>query len=559
MSYFDRSLQTRARVSVLYAIAFLILGTQMLVAQEIAVTTHHYDNYRDGWNDQETTLTPENVGSSSFGILFSVSLDAAVNAQPLVVPNQQITAGNYQGTHDVVYVATEGNTIYAIDVHTGTVLLSPNFGPSVVEPFGCKNDPLVGTESTPVLNLSTNTMYVMIYTSESNGPVYRLHALDLGSLTDQQSPVVVSASHTLTDGSTFNFNATYQRQRPALLMANGNIYAGFGSFCDFEANESRGWLLGWQASSLEPLAGNQLLDTQASDQGEFFLSSVWMSGSGPAADGYGNVYFTTGNSDPSGNTYDGKTDIQESAVKVSPDLTQVLDLFTPSNWGMLDEEDLELGSGGIMLLPRIQLPTSKQPYIDLAVADGKEATLYLMNQDDLGGYDPNNNNVVGQYSAGHCMCGASYFVDPSDSAPHVVIGAGSTIQSWKVQTSATVALVNVANSAELFQRDHGAYTSISSNGTMSPIIWAAGTPYPKGQNNDTVMGFYAFDPEAGGSTLKMIYSNETFGTWPYGGNAFIVPVVANGEVFVASGQELTIFGLTGNEEVTKDRPGGSRK
>ena len=540
-----------------YQIGLLLLVSHVLIAQ-IAVTTNHYDNHRTGWNFKETTLTPANVGSSSFGVLFSIPLDAAVNAQPLVVPNQQITAGNFQGKHDVVYVATEGNTIYAIDVHTGTVLLSPNFGPPLVQPFGCKNDPLVGTESTPVINLATNTMYVMIYTSESNGPVYRLHALDLGSLADQQPPVVVSASHTLTDGSTFNFDATYQRQRPALLMANGNIYAGFGSFCDFEANESRGWMLGWQATTLAPLPGNQLLDMQANDSSEFFLSSIWMSGSGPAADGYGNVYFTTGNSDPSGNSYDGKTNIQESAVKVSPDLTQVLDLFTPSNWGILDEQDLELGSGGIMLLPRITLPTSKEPYIDLAVADGKETTMFLMNQNDLGGYDPNNNNVLGQYSAGHCMCGASYFVDPSDLSPRVVIGAGTTIQSWKLQTSPTVGLTNVANSVGVFQRNHGAYTTVSSNGTKSPIIWAAGNPNKIGQNNSSAMGLFAFDPEAGGSTLKMIYSNETFGTWPYYGNAFTVPVVANGEVFVGSAQQLTIFGLTGNG-VTKNRPGRTAK
>jgi hypothetical protein len=533
-------------------IVLLLAVPQALVAQKVAITTHHYDNQRSGWNQNETTLTPDNVASSSFGILYSVPLDAQVDAQPLVVPNEQITGGNGQGVHDVVYVATEGNTIYAIDVHTGTVLLDPNFGPPAPEPFGCKVNPLVGISSTPVIDLAANTMYAIIYTSEANGPVYRIHALDLGSLTDKVAPVVVSASHTLTDGSTYNFNATYQHQRPALLLANGNIYGGFGSFCDLGTNISRGWLLGWQANSLTPLAGNQLMDTQATDPGDFFLSSIWMSGSGPATDASGNVYFTTGNSDPSGNTYDGVTDIQESVVKVSADLTQVLDLFTPSDWGILDYEDEELGSGGVMLLPPSPLPTAQDPVINLAVAAGKNGNMFLMNQNDLGGYDPNHDNVVGVFDAGKCFCVASYFVDPSDLTPRVVIGAATGVETWKLQTSPTITLTKIADSTALFNRGRGAYTSVSSNGTMYPIIWAAATT----QSGSPELGFYAFDPEGGGSTLKMIYSNQTFGTWPYGnGNAFLVPVVANGEVFVASSNELTIFGLSSKDGVTKDPPG----
>ena len=125
------------------------------------------------------------------------------------------------------------------------VLLNPNFGTPVSFPLGCTNNgPNVGINSTPVIDLSSKTMYVVIYTQDSTGPAYRIHALDLGSLTDKVSPQVVAASHMLLDGTTFSFNATYQRQRPGLLLANGNIYAGFGSFCDFAANVSRGWLLG---------------------------------------------------------------------------------------------------------------------------------------------------------------------------------------------------------------------------------------------------------------------------------------------------------------------------
>jgi hypothetical protein len=130
-----------------------------------------------------------------------------------------------------VYVATEGNTVYAIDAHSGTVLLKPNFGTPVRYPLGCGNNgPNVGINSTPVIDTGSNTLYVMVYT-QGSAPTYTLHALDLGSLTDKVAAQTVVASHTLTNGTTFNFNAKYQRQRPGLLLANGSIYAGFGSFC----------------------------------------------------------------------------------------------------------------------------------------------------------------------------------------------------------------------------------------------------------------------------------------------------------------------------------------
>lgn len=233
----------RLAISVLITACALAASAQ--VAQ-VAVTTYHYDNKRTGWNSNETTLTPTNV-STSLGLLHTVPLDDQVDGQPLIVPGINVTAGNFPGTHDVVYVATEGNTVYAIDTHSGAVLLNPNFGSPVPRPLGCNNNgPNVGINSTPVIDLGSNTMYVIVYTNGATGPAYRIHALDLGSLTDKVPPLLVSASHTLVDGTTYRFNATYQRQRPGLLLANSNVYAGFGSFCDFAANLSRGWLLGWK-------------------------------------------------------------------------------------------------------------------------------------------------------------------------------------------------------------------------------------------------------------------------------------------------------------------------
>ncbi len=523
------------------AVAFVVFmsASSLLATAQTAITTYHYDNNRTGWNKSETALTPANVGKTTFGLLQNVTLDDQVDAQPLVVPGVMITAGSSQGLHDVVYVASENNTVYAIDVHSGTVLLSPNLGTPVGRPLGCGNNgPNVGINSTPVIDLSSNTLYVIAYTQDSTGPAYRLHALDLGSLTDKVTPQLVTASHALTDGSTFNFNAKYQRQRPGLLLANGSIYAGFGSFCDFSANLSRGWLLGWTAGSLAPFPSNQMNDLQVTDPDNFFLSSIWMSGYGPATDDAGNILFVTGNSDYSGTTYDGVTNIQESVVKVSSTLTSVLDLFTPQNQAALDQSDADFGSGGVLVLPD---QAGSTPH--LAVAAGKDGNMYFMNEDHLGGYSPTTNNVLGTYSIGGCWCGQSYFVDPSDGMGRVVSSGGGSVGVWQVATSPQVTLTNVTNSPGLSTiQDPGFFTSVSSNGTASPIIWALSRPTG---GTGSPISLYAFNPESGGSTMTTLFQ-ATAGAWPNtGGNANLVPVVANGLVFVASNKQLQIFGLTG--------------
>jgi hypothetical protein len=520
------------------ALVFACLCASLAFGQ-ISVTTYHYDNHRTGWNRKETVLTPANVNAGSFGLLKTVHLDDQVDAQPLVVPGVVITAGNFKGTHDVVYVVTENNTVYAIDVHTGAILLNPNFGQPIVYPLGCGNNaPDVGITSTPVIDLSRKTLYVMVYTRGSNTkPIYQLHALDLGSLTDKVPPQTVAASHTLTDGTTFTFDATYQRQRPGLLLANGSIYAGFGSFCDLRADVSRGWLLGWTAGSLEPFPSNQLFDQQATSPDSFFLSSIWMSGYGLAEDDEGNILFVTGNSDYSGTTYDGVTNIQESVVKVSPTLTDVIDLFTPSNQAALDQSDADFGSGGLMILPDQPGAT---PHI--AVAAGKDGNMYVMNEDNLGGYSPNGNNVLGTYSVGGCWCGQSYFVD-SDGIGRVVSSGGSVAGVWKLQTSPSVVLSLAAVSPSLGGvQNPGFFTTISSNGHANPIIWAISRPI---YNQPPALRLAAFNPHAANGTMQQLFSTNA-GLWSnLGGNSNLVPVVANGQVFVASDKQLKIFGHIG--------------
>jgi len=534
-------LTARIRGLAIASLASILFVTASFSAAQTAVTTYHNDNYRTGWNNTETTLTPANVNSASFGILSTVTVDDQVDAQPLIVPGVNITAGKFQGTHDVVYVATGNDTVYAIDADAGTVLLSVSLGKPVSYPIGCGNNgPNVGVDSTPAIDLATNTLYVMAYTQAANGPTYTLHALSLSNLTDAVPPAIVSASHNLTDGTTFTFNATYQRQRPALLLANGNIYAGFGSFCDFSANLSRGWLLGWNASTLAPFTANQLNDTQATSPDSFFLSSIWMSGYGLAADDDGNVLFVTGNSDYSGTTYDGVSNIQESVVKMSSDLTTMLSIFTPKNVGQLDGSDIDFGSGGVMVLP--DQPGSI-PH--LAVATGKIGSMFLMNADSLGGYSTKKNNVIAAYNAGNCWCGQSYFVDPTDGYARVVSSGGKQVKVWKLATSPSPKLTNVTSSAALSTgQDPGFFTSISSNGNANPIIWALSRPLtPK----STGISLYAFNPDSGGSTMTQLFKASA-GSWPnYGGNSNTVPVVANGKVYVVSNKQLQIFGLKGTK------------
>jgi hypothetical protein len=502
------------------------------------VVTQHYDVQRTGWNSQETILKTSNVSSANFGLLHSVAVDDQVDAQPLVLTNQTISGA--QGNRTVVYVATEGDTVYAIDASSGTVLLKKNFGKPVSQSVlgNCTNNTAhIGINSTPVIDRAAGRLFVVMYTSDGGVPTYRLHALSLTTLTDAIPPVVVAASHKLTDGTTYTFQASKNRQRAGLLEANGNIYVGFASFCDFFANLSRGWVLGWNASTLTPLAANQLNDKLSLSQANFFLSSVWMSGNGLAASPTGGIFFTTGNS--GGGSYDSVNNLSESVVNMSSDLTQVTDFFTPLNVNTLDANDGDLSSGGVLLIP-----TQSGPVANLAVALGKDGNMYLMNQQNLGKFTPGGpDNVLGTFVDNSppdaCWCAESYYAG-SDGVGRVVSSAGNTMISWKVQTSPSVTLVKEWSQFTVAAgQDGGFFTWVSSNGTQAgtAIIWAVSRPTNTSPAYDLLYAFNAVD----GSLLF----SANAGTWPSpDANANIVPVVANGQVFVASYKQLAIFGPT---------------
>jgi hypothetical protein len=511
-------------------------GQGSSTAATISVITHHYDTQRTGWNQQETRLTASKF-PAAFGVIQSVALDDQVDAQPLIVPKETIAGG----THDVVYVVTENNSVYAIDANSGAILLQRNLGPPVPTPLGCGNNgPNVGITGTPVIDLTLGEIFVIAYLNGSS-PSYELHALNLTTLADQVPPVTVAARQTLTDGSTFAFDATYQRQRPALLEMNGNIYAAFGSYCDFDANLSRGWVLGWHSANLERLAHAGLNDSQASSPTDFFLSSVWMSGAGPAGAG-GTVYFSTGNSDcnfydnpefcPSQSTYDGVTNIQESVINMNPSLSSRIGVFTPSNVYAMDVSDADLGAAGVMIVPG---------WVDgganLATIVSKDGRLWLLDASNL----PHILDM--QQLASGCWCAPTFFRG-SDGISRVLSSAGDALQSWQIQGTSTPQLVAEATAyVQNSIQDPGFFTVVSSNGRKagSAIIWAVARP-----TSSTPLTLYAFAAMPVNGTFTQLYSSPA-GQWPnLGGNANIVPVVANGKVYVGSYRALTIFGPNGS-------------
>lgn len=548
----------------------LILLSSYVIAQpsvalaQVSVTTYHNDPQRTGWNSSESTLTPAAFKSNiratdQFGLIAVVGLDGQVDTQPLIVASVAAL-----GTHPIVYVATESNSIYAIDSLTGAILKRRNLGPPVgpfetwrPAPYTCTNNSdWVGINGTPTIDLPSSSIYVMNYTTIDTKPTYQLHALDLATLNDRPgSPVTVSAIQTLRDGKTYQFDATWQRQRAALLLSQNRIYAAFGSFCDMGGSHSRGWLLGWDKNSLALFSAKQLnnkLPGGSVAVSPHFLSSIWMSGYGIAADGDGNLYFTTGNTESG--TYDSSFNISESAVKMSSDLSRVIGVFTPSNVNDLDTHDMDFGSGGLMVLPD---GTGLRPEMRLAVAAGKDGRLFILNRDKMG---LRSANIPQAVDIGACWCGPSYFQTKGRTlvspARRVVTSGGDQVELWapintEIQPAPRPPLIpslTLLGSAQVQQApgtDGGFFTSISSNGTSpnSTIIWAVARAGSAG--SDLNVRLYAFDATPVAGTLPLLWSGKAGEWWNTLGeaNANIVPTVANGRVFVASFWQLQIFGL----------------
>jgi hypothetical protein len=349
-------------------------------------------------------------------------------------------------------------------------------------------------------------------------------------------------SDPLTNGATYGFNPATACQRPGLLLVGGNVYAAFSGY-EYSAGSppkslsgpSRGWLLGWNATTLA-LLPPLLTDQEAASTNSYFLTSIWMSGAGVASDGT-NLYFVTGNSDPSGFSYDPLKNIEESVVEVTSNL-KVSSIFTPYNYANLDLNDFDFGSGGAMILPSTPA---------LVVAAGKDGRMFLLNSNNLGGYTPGGpDNVLDMHNIGGCWCAPSFFIN--QSGPHVVSSGGNSVGTWKLviaspTTTPTLVQDGYAQIPASIQ-DPGFFTSVSSSGANSGVIWAVGRPV----DSSNVITLYAFNGASSGGTLPLLGSYPA-GTWADTTNVTSVPVVANGKVYVVSGNAstpsgtLTIFGI----------------
>ena len=519
-----------------------VSGQPQLASATVYVTghpgtfTYHNDNLRTGQNPNEIALTPDKVNSTTFGKLFSYSLDGAAYASPLYVADLNIPG---VGFRNVVYVATEHNTLYAFDADG--LSAAPLWRVSFVNPAGnvtpvpandtgecCDIAPEIGITGTPVIDPGTGTLYVVAKTKEGNGGnaryVQRLHAVDIRTGAEKfGGPVEIQASvpgtGTGTQGGQVAFNPLRENQRPALLLNNGVVYLAFGSHGDQQPYH--GWLLGYNATTLQRVL---VFNTSPNGTG----AGVWMSNAGPAADVAGNIYIATANG-----TFDNSlANYGDSFVKLHPNGT-VLDYFTPKNESVLEADNADLASGGVLLLP-------DQPgaHPHLLVHAGKNETIYLIDRDAMGHFDPNDDGAVqvlenifpfgtpepGNYSAPVYFNGTVYFSPVSD-----------TVQAFRL-TNGQLSTSPTSQSAAVYGYPGGTL-AISANSGTAGILWAiertgAGVPGV----------LRAYNPA---NLAQELYHSNQAGTRDALDEAvkFSVPLVANGKVFVGSIGRLTVYGL----------------
>lgn len=554
------------RRSFLNAVAAVLLGTASIVTSQVAsklptgtpqdVLTYHGDNFRTGWFASETLLTASNVNAQSFGLLQTVPLDGRVDAEPLLALQQTIDG---QGIHDVVYVATENNTVYALDASDGSTLWQRNFGTAVTDSYKSGDDnvyPVMGILGTPVIDRTAGAMYVVADVFNGSVDAFQLHAIALSNGNDLVNSVNIQFSEKLLDGTSWNFDPRYHLQRAGLLEANGSIYVSFGSNGDINPNISRGTMVRYDAATLKRLNGG-ITDRLGENLSNYYLSSIWQSGYAPAADPAGDIYFSTGNSDPSRPSYFTKGSRPDSMIRVSGDLKTLRSSFTTSNYFQLDQGDVDMGSGGMMVLPD-QLGS----FPHLAIAGGKDGRAFLLNRDHLGGFTPGGpDKVVQTVNMGSCWCGPAYFVG-SDGIPRVVTGGGNGVTAWRLQTSPSTQLVldssTGRNAVNGLPDNGGTIPVISSNGTApgSGIVWFVQRPASSSdQDPGTAITLHAF----AASDLTQQLISIPAGTWRHANNsnANLVPTVANGRVYVASNKQLQIFGLLSGRKAAARPPAAS--
>jgi uncharacterized protein (TIGR03437 family) len=510
-----------------------LLLMQPTVAQ-VNVLTYQYDSSRAGANSNEIVLGKSNVNPSAFGKLFSYPVDGYVYGQPLYLGNLTIAG---KGTHNVVFVATEHDSVYAFDAdsNSGTSsaplwsvsFLSAAAGVTSV-PYGdtgCGQiEPEIGITGTPVIDPGSGTIYLVAMTKEVSGSsvsyVQRLHALDVSSGAEKPgSPVVIQATYPGTGegGTTLSLNAKNYKQRPGLLLLNGTVYTAWSSHCDI--GKYHGWILAYDAQSLKQVAVyNQ------SPNGN--MGSFWAGGAAPAADASGNIYVVSGNG-----TFDipsaGKSqDLGESYIKLSTaGGLSVADYFTPYNYTSLNSADLDTGSAGVVLIGD-EAGSGSHPH--LMAGAGKEGRIYLLDRDYLGKLNSGSDSQIVQSlpnAIGGLFGNPAYF-----NQVLYFCGSGDNLKAFSV-VNAQMSSGPTSQSSVKFGFP-GCVPTISANGTANAILWVID---PSGV-------LRAYDATNLASDL---YDSSRNAARDSLGSAvkYSVPMVANGKVYAATQNSLVVYGL----------------
>jgi outer membrane protein assembly factor BamB len=508
-------------------------GDPPLKTPAVNVLTYHNDNARTGQNLNETTLTPANVNPAKFGKLTFLSVQGLVDAQPLYVSNLSIAGA----PHNVLYVATEHDLVYAFDADTFAQLWQVSLLGDGETPSGrldcAQIMPEIGITSTPVIDLKAGqhgAIYVVAMSKDRHHRYFhRLHALDLATGNELGgAPRAIEASVRGSGAGSKNgrtiFNPRQYEERAALLLANGIVYTTWASHCDHDPYTS--WVIAYKAETLQT-AGILNLTPNGSE------GAIWMTGDGPAADEQGNIHLLTGNG-----TFDTRLDRNDfpllgdfgnAFVKISwnGDQLAVADYFTMCNTVAESKRDEDLGSGGILLLPDVTDSTGKVRH--LAVGAGKDQIIYVVDRDSMGKFDHHQNKI---YQEIHGALGGGEFAKPAYFNGTLYYGAFmAPLKAFPI-TNGQISATPSSKTADVFDYP-GTTPTISANGKSNGIIWAV-------QNAESGV-LHAYDAR---NLSNELYNSESAGLRDkFTDNKFITPVIANGKVFVGTPTGVTVFGL----------------
>jgi hypothetical protein len=509
------------------------LASATLLSAQVSVLTWHNDNARTGQNLHEIILTPANVNPTTFGKLFVIPVDGKVDAQPLFVPSLLI-AGSM---HNVLYVVTEHDSAYAFDADTGTQLWHVSLlgaAETTSDDRSCGQIlPEIGITSTPAIDLQSGphgTIYMVAMSKDAMGNYHqRLHALDLTTGAEEfGGPMEIQATYPGSGAGNvaglLTFDPKQYKERAALLIQNGIVYTSWASHCDIDPYTA--WVISYDEATLARVSVLNL--TPNGNEG-----SIWAAGAGPAADNTGFLYFPLANGtfDTTLNAgFPSRSDYGNALVKLSTAgaALSVADYFAMFNTVFESDFDEDLGSGGVVLLPPLN-DAQSNPH-NLAVAGGKDAKIYVVDTNNMGKFNPNQNNVYEEFPA---------VVGPLYSTPAWFNGklysgrVGDRLKAYSF-TNGTFGMDPTSQTPTTFPYP-GTTPSISANGTSNGIVWAV-------ENND-IAALHAFDAS---DLSNELYNSDTApnGRDQFGaGNKFIVPTIAHGKVYVGTTNGIGVFGL----------------